>query len=308
MPDQPLGDRSLSRRGLLTAGLASGSLLVIPASAYAQEAADERAEAAADEIPYHGVDPATESDLTAEQLEAIYNAPTTLAMISRNHLNGTPLFYEPTRTRTSFTFNDTFYDRLSRWRNNVHNYIPSSWGRPARILSYGAYVNKPGMHGQGRGFDIAAVSFTNADGGLSRRFNCRYDQWRSGSNVAAVRRRYWALSASLHWRFRHVLTYLYNREHWNHIHVDNAIYGRYQDALFNTGSTTQVQHVQACCRYIWGLGTTIDGIWGPQTRNHSTEVIRRYGTSSGNITSNSLNWRHFNRASVLKGSGRQPNL
>ena len=53
---------------------------------------------------------------------------------------------------------------------------------------------------------------------------------------------------------------------------------------FSTASSAQVQHVQACCRYLWGLGTAIDGVWGAQTARHSTRVLRAAGVTSGGIT------------------------
>ncbi|HEY6738391.1 MAG TPA: hypothetical protein VI076_06030 [Actinopolymorphaceae bacterium] len=66
-----------------------------------------------------------------------------------------------------------------------------------------------------------------------------------------------------------------------------------------------MQHVQACCRYSWGKNTEIDGVWGPQTRTHSTQVLRRIGRGSGTIASSQANWLAFNRATTRKGYGVQ---
>jgi hypothetical protein len=299
MTDNAPQSRNVSRRGLLAAGIGgTAGLLLVQPSTNAQEPEQL--------APYHAVDPARERDLSAAQIEAGLQVVAPAALVSRNNINGTALYYEVSRARTSFTFNDTFYSQLVTWRNNIHDEVPDSWGGfPSRVYSYGVYVNKPGMHGSGRAIDIASVYFTTSGGSLVKRFDCRYDQWRNSSNVAAIRRRYWALSASLHHRFRHVLTYLYNSDHHNHIHVDNEVYGRKENALFNTGSTAQVQHVQACTRYVWGYSTAIDGIWGSQTRTHSTNVLRRYGVSSGTILSSNYNWRAFNHATLRKGSGRE---
>lgn len=292
----------VSRRGLLTAGVTGGALLVLPSRAWAQDATTR---GTVQEPCYHCVDPAAERDLTAAQIGAGHDRVSVLATTRRSKIGETRLHYEPTGARTTFTFESTFYDQILAWRDNLSTHVPSSWnGPPTRLDTYGVYVDKPGMHGQGRAIDIARVTFTAADG-TTRNMNCRYDQWRNWGNLDRWRKRYWALSASLHLRFRHVLTYLYNAEHHNHIHVDNAVYGWKSGAQFNSGSSAQVQHVQACCRYLFGYSTTIDGIWGPQTLSHSTAVLRRYGVSSGTIQSSGARWRQFNFASMRQGSGRE---
>ncbi|HEX6681503.1 MAG TPA: hypothetical protein VF062_01820 [Candidatus Limnocylindrales bacterium] len=284
----------LSRRGVLAAGVGAAGILLTPSIAHADESLATGDDPA---VPHHDVETAG----APGQLDIV-----PLAMTQRNSINGTPLYYEPTRARATFTFDQTFYDQLVAWRNQLGTLVPDSWGGPpTRIYSYGAYVNKPGMHGLGRGFDLASVNFTGTDGDFIKGFDCRYDQWRDGSAVTLWRRRYWTLSASLHHRFKHVLTYVFNAEHHNHIHVDNDGYGSNNSASFSTGSSAQVQHVQAVCRYLWGYSTTIDGSWGSQTQSHSTAVLRRIGYDSGTITSDSLNWRAFNRYSVLHGSGKQ---
>jgi hypothetical protein len=286
---------NLSRRSLLAAGVVgTASVLLSTDPAKADEA-----------------DPAPESPIWHHDVEAL--DPSELqpdgngiaAMASRSTINGAPLYYEPSQARNSFTFENNFYNQLVRWTDGLSNLIPASWGGlPTRIYSYGAYVNKPGMHGLGRGFDIASVSFTAPDGTFIKGFDCRYDKWRNGNSVHLWRRRYWTLSASLHRSFRHVITYLYNTQHHNHIHVDNDIYGVYTNASFSTGSRTQVLHVQAVCRYVWGHATTIDGNWGSQTQSHSTAVLRRVGRSSGTIVSDPGNWQVFNRATVEQGSNK----
>ena len=73
---------------------------------------------------------------------------------------------------------------------------------------------------------------------------------------------------------------------------------------FDSSSRAQVLHVQACCRYLWGLGTTVDGVWGSQTSSHATRVLRAAGVSTGGIGTQSR-WLAFNRASMRKGYGTQ---
>ncbi len=177
-----------------------------------------------------------------------------------------------------------------------------------RVWTYGVYANRSdgcvSMHNFGRAFDLTRLYATNA-GVLTKVFNGRYDQWRSstGSTLTTTRKRYWATAASLHYHFKYVLTYVYNTAHWNHIHFDNQVSGS-GNSTFSTGSTSQVKHVQACCTYIWGYPTTIDGIWGPQTAGNSSKALARIGRS-GAITSSQTNWLEFNKATLRFGSGRQ---
>lgn len=290
---------TLSRRTLLAAGLAGAAgPLLWPAGGRAEDPAT-------DAIAYHGITPGTEGDLPldhAADLPAV--APE--ALRRRPSLGGATLFYEVNRAPIAFTFEDEFFGQLTTWRNRLGSYVPSSWGGdPSRIYSYGAYVNKPGYHGRGRAFDIASVYFTTRRGTLVKRFDCRYDQWRRSSSRARIREHYWALAASLHHRFRHVLTYLYDADHYNHIHVDNAVYGRYQDAMFSPSSSSQVQHVQACCRYVWDLSTSITSKWNAQTRRHSTAVLRRMGIDGGTIVDSNYNWRMFNHGTLQRGTRKQ---
>lgn len=232
-------------------------------------------------------------------------AVTPYAMISRNDLgtNNCHFYYEPSGNRTSFSFDQTFYNRLGYWRTFIDQNSGSHWGYPNRIYSYGAYVDKPGYHGSGRAFDIAKVLFATTTGGTIH-VSCRYDIWRNQSNFATHAKRYWGLAASLLRRFSYVITYPYNSAHHNHIHVDNAVYSLLDDCSYSTGTSTQTYIVQGACRYVWGHDTDVDGIWGSQTESHSTSVLRRIGQSSGTIRTAS-NFQAFLTATFRKASNRQ---
>ncbi|MEU4391666.1 hypothetical protein [Kribbella sp. NPDC023855] len=261
---------NLSRRKLLIAGSAGAAGLILPGRA-----------------------------LAAEMPEM---AP--LTMISRNYLGttGCGLYYEPTEKVSSFSFNSTFYNQLNEWRKYMDTNAPSGWGWPARIYSYGAYTDKPGMHGEGRAFDIGKIVYLNASG-VPKIISMRYDLWKNSGDAATYQRRYWATAAGYMRWFRHVLTYKDNTQHHNHMHVDNQVYGG-GAAAFNTGSSSQIYIVQGACRYVWGLGTGVDGSWGPETQGDSTAVLRRIGRPSGSITS-AANFTAFCTASLRKGLGTQ---
>lgn len=229
-----------------------------------------------------------------------------LALVTQSEVNNEPTYYEVNGARTSFRYEPGFYSRMEAWHQRWRAWTPYHWTAPHRIYCYGVYVNKPGMHGEGRAFDLARLQITNRNtGGMFLGFNGRYDQWSGwgGEALTTERIRYWGTLASLHYHFRHVISYLDDSVHHNHVHIDNAISGG-GDSTFNTSSRTQTLFVQATCRYIWGYGTGIDGEFGPETRGHSSEVLRRLG-SDGDITSQSR-WLTFCRGSALQAWAMRP--
>ncbi|WP_152364582.1 hypothetical protein [Microlunatus speluncae] len=213
-------------------------------------------------------------------------------------------YYEPTGNPVTLQFNDTFYNQLSTWKRWTSYNVPESWGAPVEVFSYGAYVNKPGMHGQGRAFDLGRYRFRNAEG-ITKLMSCRYDQWNGTANAELYRTRYWGLACSFARYFQHVLTYYDNADHHNHIHADNAVYGSPTNARYNTGSTSQTYILQAACRFVWAKGTAVDGDWGPETSAHSTEVLRRIGQTSGTVASSGTNWTAFCAATFRKAVGAE---
>lgn len=275
----------LSRRKLLVAGAAglAGAGLILPGQA---SAAEPTGPAEPARLPEPGT-------------------ITPMAMITRNYLGSTGchLAYEPTGNTTSFTFESGFYNQLAAWKEFINDNTPDSWGWASTIYSYGAYTNKPGMHGLGRAFDLGRIIYRNSSGS-TQLISMRYDVWRNYSNADWYKRRYWGTAAGLMRRFRHVLTYMDNTTHWNHMHVDNDIYGELDDCYYSTGSASQTYIVQGACRQVWGLSTGVDGDWGPETESHSTSVLRRIGRPSGTIT-NSANFRAFCTASFRKAVGTQ---
>ena len=165
---------------------------------------------------------------------------------SHRILAGLPLVYEVNRRRTAFRFDGAFFARLESWAEGLVEVLPS---RPKELWTYGSWTDGgsacDSWHNSGRAFDVARLPLV--DGSV---VSCRYDQWRTlgGARLDAARRRYWSLAAGLHLRFASVLTYLYNREHANHIHVDNGRSGNV-DSTFSSRSQIQVQAVQALCSY-----------------------------------------------------------
>lgn len=233
-------------------------------------------------------------------LQSAGRAHGTLA--SHNELNGDPTHYEIGGVRSAFAYRPTFYTRMEEWEEFYYNNTPTNWLRPFRIDTFGVHVDKGSeAHDNGRGFDIAQI-FATINGSLNSVAHMRYDLWKN-TGGATTKARYWAAAASLHYHFRHVLTYFYNSAHHDHIHIDNLV-SVGSNSEFETNSNAQVEFVQATLRYVWGYSLPVDGVWDTATRNLTADAIARAG-GSGNLTTSQSNWLLFNRASTRFGTGRQ---
>ena len=158
----------------------------------------------------------------------------------RTTLADLPLVYEVSRRRNAFWFDAGFARQLDAWVDDLAGLRL----RATELWTYGAWTDGRARcrswHNSGRAFDLARIRVR--DGFVS----CRYDEWRTatGPTLSRALGEYWALAASLHRHFAYVVTYLYDTEHHNHIHVDNGRSGG-ERSVFDPGSITQVQAVQA---------------------------------------------------------------
>jgi hypothetical protein len=196
------------------------------------------------------------------------------ALDSHRALAGLPLVYEPDQRRNAFRFDPVFFDRLEAWAGGLADALPAA---PEQLSTYGSWTDGgttcDSWHHAGRAFDLARVRL--ADG---TEVSCRYDRWRSldGARLDEARRRYWAVAAGLHARFSYVLTYLYDAQHANHLHVDNGRSGT-GDPTFSPRSGVQVDAVQAVCRYLWGQPVELTGRWDAATRRAAAAVLDELG-------------------------------
>lgn len=193
-----------------------------------------------------------------------------------------PLGYEVSGNRNAFWFDADFARRLEVWLADLR----AVGLRSARLWTYGAWTNGRedtgeggssdcrSWHHSGRAFDLARIEVAGG-----RFVSCRYDQWRSlsGSALRRAQREYWALAASLHRRFAYVVTYPYNAAHHNHIHIDNARSGR-GTSVFDPGSPTQVQAVQAISTHVMERPVDPTGRWDGPTRRATGDLT---GDSGG---------------------------
>lgn len=179
------------------------------------------------------------------------------ALVRVSNLDGVPLFYaragEP--RPQSFQIEAGFRDVLVATVKSVRFRAPQGFGDLIRITSAGAFVNKPGAHGQGRAFDHDAWTFENVDIRPLRRDHADPSR--------ARRQRYWGLASIIRSRSAFVLHGEYDAAHRDHIHQDNTAPTR----AFTTGSEATVKLAQAICRHIYGrTEVVIDGDFGPLSR------------------------------------------
>lgn len=106
-------------------------------------------------------------------------------------------------------------------------------------------------------------------------------------------RTYWQLAAGLHLQFADVLTYLYDEQHANHIHVDTGRFGPGGAPRLITRSRVQTQALQAMCVHVWRRrDVSITGELDSPTRDATTAILRDHG-GQGEITDGVEAWRAF---------------
>lgn len=201
------------------------------------------------------------------------------ALERHTQLADLPLIYEVSSRRNAFWFDAGFAGRLETWLQSLRE----QGLRIRQLWTYGAWTDGQSegacrsWHHSGRAFDLARLELTDG-----RFVSCRFDQWQSlaGTALSQAQRQYWALAASLHREFAYVVTYPYNTDHHNHIHVDNARSGSSR-SVFNPRSPTQVQAIQAISTHVWERPVEPSGVWDAATRRATAAVLTDLGQSGG---------------------------
>jgi hypothetical protein len=150
-------------------------------------------------------------------------------------------------------------------------------GRAEVVTSAGAFVDKPGLHGQGRAFDLDAVFWAE------RSMVTRRDGY-----AGHDRRRDFGVEAVLRKHFGTVLDYHFNADHRDHFHVDDGT-----GVGFRSGSRSTVLFVQAALNEFYTAGLAVDGVYGPRTRAALDDV-------AGNVTA-PAEWLAFLDTLARKG-------
>ncbi len=217
------------------------------------------------------------------------------ALTGHDSLGDAPLRYEVDDQGRTFSFDTAFYDRLIDWLGFFREQTGST---VSAISTYGSWtdggVECSSWHNAGRAFDLARLRHQGSDV-----ISCRYDQWRTApaAQQRPLLRRYWATAASLHHHFRDVLTYLFDDQHLNHIHVDNGQTGA-ELSTFTGQSRVQIHAVQAICSHVWDRPVPIDGLWADATKQVAAEITNGLGV--GDDLGDADTWRAFLRASTAR--------
>lgn len=208
-----------------------------------------------------------------------------------------PLIYEVNRRRSPFWIEQGFAAQLTAWLTDLGEL--TGW-RGRQLWTYGTWTDGgsscSSWHNAGRAFDLARLRLDDGS-----EVSCRYDRWRrtGARELAAARRRYWAIAASAHQHFAYVLTYPYDAQHHNHIHIDNGRSGGGR-SQFTGRSRVQLHAVQAICSYLWDRPTPITGRWDAATRRASQQVLEGLGVR-GALTDAGA-WASFLAASTRRGA------
>jgi hypothetical protein len=223
--------------------------------------------------------------------------PTSVAF---NNIDGVPTYYmrlDGVRRQYTFYCSEAFYQELVTWFREVL-WISSQYGGSAYssiqfLTSAGAYVNKPGQHGQGTAFDLDEIRWS---GTWSRPI--AHDH---ASGSLAVRRRYLAVDSVCRRRFRFVLDGWFNAAHHDHIHMD---FGGLPP-LLRTNSRSDTVFIQSLANNFVGTSQPVDGIWGPQTQGGLDTMMSRLGVS-GNPHTDVTTYRIFLTLSARHGFAGLP--
>ena len=162
-------------------------------------------------------------------------------MISHKKIAGATLWYERGKFDQfrSFEFDPKFYRTLEE----CFLEIAEAFKPLSRVITAGAYVDKPGAHRLGRAFDLDGIEFE--DGQVWKATE------RSGLTAA--------IQGVFMKKFGVVLGWTYDEDHADHLHID--------DASWKWGfreSPSIVSYMQWVLE-LSGNSVKIDGLWGPKT-------------------------------------------
>jgi len=128
------------------------------------------------------------------------------------------------------------------------------------ITSAGILVEKPGFHGLGRAFDLDALFWPGRDF-----ITLRYP---------TDQRFYLGVEAVLRRHFGTVLSFLYNADHHDHLHLGDGT-----EPTFINSSRSRMLFVQAALTHVMGIPIALDGAYGPDTDHAIHKAFDKIGLS-----------------------------
>lgn len=182
------------------------------------------------------------------------NSFATLASVPL-HYDRLPGQYGSRGQARRFFMTDAFRIKLGACFNELWNVCPL--GRAEVIATAGAWVEKPGAHGEGRAFDLDALFWPG------RTFITLH--------FPTDRRVYLGVEAVLRRHFGTVLNYEYNAAHQDHFHIDDLT-----QVGFVRFHRSRVLFVQMVLRDLFGRPIVLDGRWGEETAGAVASVLHRH--------------------------------
>jgi len=220
--------------------------------------------------------------------------------IINNYYDGFSFYTYYENSPTSFSYEAGFYARLQAWADFYWSNVGGPVGAPVQLHTLGVHVNKYisgtntlSQHAYGKAMDIQFIRARHTTS------NSTITVFNANDNNAT----YWGNVASMEYHFRDVVHRADNQAHWNHVHVDNGISGA-NNSSFSSSSRSQVRFAQAATTHVWGIGTSIDGGYGNQTKANTSAVLSRIGRS-GYLHDSQANWLEFCKATFRQGTGKQ---
>lgn len=202
-------------------------------------------------------------------------------MVELNSIAGVPVHYDRDSAADYGTRGRPVTLRCGPgFRRKLESCFTELWGIAGRaevITSAGAHVNKRGMHGQGRAFDLDGL-FWAGRSMVTRRDGAQRANLPLYLGVEAVLRRH----------FGTVLDFHYNAAHHDHFHLDDGT-----GVGFRRSSRSLVLFAQQTLNTFHGAGLAVDGVYGPKTRGALVAV-------AGDVTA-PASWLAFLAAIARRG-------
>jgi hypothetical protein len=155
---------------------------------------------------------------------------------------------------TTWHCTSAFEDKLDACFAQLWEVCPL--GKADVICTAGVWVDKTGMHGKGRAFDLDAVFWG--------------DRLVLANNYPNDRVAYLGIEAILRKHFGTVLNYKYNAAHQDHWHIDDG-----SSVGFQTSSESRVKFLQMALNSVYAAQPvlSVDGDYGRKTRGAAREVL-----------------------------------
>ena len=204
-------------------------------------------------------------------------------------LAGTPVLYDRLRpehygkTGIPYKFHCTAETQtiLERMFQDLFARTVPVFGAVERVLSAGAWVNKPGQHGNGKAFDLDAIHWERA----------RFIALEQPVNKSL----YLAIQALCNKHCGMVLGYDYNPDHHDHLHVDISRSVQFREA------NSVVSFIQQTLNTFYGQRLEVDGEYGEETENALNETLATLRIPNVHTVDN---WKRFLDAVCDEGISR----